>query len=228
MQGGVLLNLQKMKLDSEAYSNAIKETIRIIDEYISLYNEYNLLYSEKCDIWINFIREEFRKIYSELDFVLDSKNENYTIGNEESTTIYEIATFNTLEFKLMLSYNDGVYSGMRFLQTKPNTAKINIDIGLNIKKYTNNIELNRSRNGIVVNNYSSYRSVDKLDDIKNCINELNFNLDNIEETQRLIQSNLSELNLRLYELKNNDIIGKVEIDKEKILIESLSKLIELL
>lgn len=217
-----------MKLDSETYSNAIKETIRIIDEYISLYNEYNLLYSEKCDIWINFIREEFRKIYSELEFVLDSKNESYTIGNEESTTVYDIATFDTLEFKLMLSYNDGVYRGMKFLQTKPNTAKINVDIGLNIKKYTNNIELNRSQNGIVVNNYPYYRSIDKLVDIKNCINKLNFNMDSIKEAQESIQFNLSELNLRLDELKNNDIIGNVEIDKEKIVIESLSKLIELL
>lgn len=135
-----------------------------------------------------------------------------------------------IEFSYLkhIYYINGIYSSMEFLQTKPKTSNIDVNIKLSIKKYTNNIGLNRNRNGIIVDNYLYNRSIDRLIDIKNCINELNFNLDNIKKAQELIQSNLSELNLRLNHLKNNDIIGNVEIDKNNIEIESLSKLIELL
>lgn len=222
------MDLQKLKLDSEIYGNSIQKTITIINEYINLYEEYNLLYKQKLSTWINITREEFIKIYSDLDFILETKKNNYNLGYEEGKTIYEIATFNTLEFKLMLSSTDGIYTDIRFLQTKPSISEINMEINPNIKKYRNNIELNRSRDGISINQYSSHNSINKLIEVKTYIENSNFKLEHIEETYSTMKNTLSELHLRLDKLKNNNIIGEVKINKETIVIESLSKLIELL
>lgn len=222
------MDLKQMKLDSEIYKNSIQKTITIIDEYINLYKEYNSLYIQKWNEWINNTRKEFITIYSDLDFILENKEKSYDLKYEISKTIYEVATLNTLEFELMISCSDQMYTGLRFLQTKPTSSKINISIEPNIKKHLNNIELNKSRDGVTISQYSFSESIDPLIQVQNYIKELNLKIENIEEAYTILQNHLSELHSKLNELKNNNIIGMVEIDKEKISVESLSKLIELL
>ncbi|MEG1312537.1 MAG: hypothetical protein RSD47_11095 [Romboutsia sp.] len=222
------MDLQQMKLDSEIYKNSIQKTINIIDEYINLYKEYDSLYIQKWNEWINTTRKEFITIYSDLDFILENKEKAYDLKYEMSKTIYEVATFNTLEFELMISCSDQMYTGLRFLQTKPNSSKINISIEPNIKKHLNNIELNKSRDGVIISQYSFSQSIDQLIKVQNYIKELNFKIENVEEAYTILQNHLSELHSNFNELKNNNIIGVVEINKEKISVESLSKLIELL
>ena len=90
------------------------------------------------------------------------------------------------------------------------------------------IELNKSRDGVTISQYSFSKSIDPLIKIQNYIKELNFKIENVEEAYTILQNHLSELHSKFNELKNNNIIGMVEIDKEKISVESLSKLIELL
>ncbi|MGL5716582.1 MAG: hypothetical protein ACRCXT_10585 [Paraclostridium sp.] len=222
------MDLQQMKLDSEIYKNSIQKTINIIDGYIDLYKEYDSLYTQKWNEWINNIRKEFITIYSDLDFILENKENAYNLKYEISKTIYEVATFNTLEFELMIGCSDQMYTSLRFLQTKPNSSKINISIEPNIKKYLNNIELNKSRDGVTISQYSFSKSIDPLIKVKNYIQELNFKIENVEEAYTILQNKLSELHSKFNELKSNNIIGMVEIDKDKISVESLSKLIELL
>ena len=105
------MDLQQMKLDSEIYKNSIQKTVNIIDEFINLYKEYDSLYIQKWNEWINNTRKEFITIYSDLDFILENKENAYDLKYEISKTIYEVATFNTLEFELMTSCSDQMYTG---------------------------------------------------------------------------------------------------------------------
>ncbi|XZI41636.1 hypothetical protein ACSXEP_02390 [Clostridium perfringens] len=67
------MDLKKLKLKEERYSDIREKTIKVIDEYISIYNEYTSYYDNEWSNWISKIIEEFKVIYSELEFELKSE-----------------------------------------------------------------------------------------------------------------------------------------------------------
>lgn len=72
--------------------------------------------------------------------------------------------------------------------------------------------MNKSRDGVTISQYSFSESIDPLIQVQNYIKELNFKIENIEEAYTILQNHLSELHSKFNELKNNNIIGMVEID----------------
>lgn len=224
------MDLKELKLKEEKYSDIREKTIKVIDEYISIYNEYKNYYDNEWSNWISKIIEEFKVIYGELGFELKSEKKvgGYSYYDKFNPRIYEIATFNSLEFQLMIELNGELYESVRFLQTKPKSSEINENINPSIKRHKIHIDFSRAKDGVIKSANLGTTKLNVIEEIKQKVLDREFKIESLEEAYNIFNEEKNGLEIEANKIKNSEMFGSVFINKKVVQVKNLDELIKLL
>ncbi|HDK7179280.1 TPA: hypothetical protein PTW06_000911 [Clostridium botulinum] len=189
------MNLKEKAKEAKQYGEIKDELIKLTNEFLARYKEYESVYKNIYREWINKTIEDFKSIFESEGFDVSTKALNYSNIDNNYKTIK--ATLYDLEFELLFS---GECNNMRFLQVKPEVEEKNIVLRPAIKKYyinRNYIEINGTQK---VYNDGSRRvsTIYKLEEKMEKVKEAQFS---IEEMKEFIFEVKEEINLLLDELK---------------------------
>ncbi|MBD5643219.1 hypothetical protein HYH96_04835 [Clostridium botulinum] len=189
------MNLKQKAKEAKQYGEIKDELIKLTNEFLTRYKEYESIYKNIYREWINKTIEDFKSIFKSEGFNVSSKALNYSNLDNNYKTIK--ATLYDLEFGLLFS---GECNNMTFLQVKPEVEEKNIILSPAIKKYYINRNYIKIDSTMKMYNDGSrrvstvYRLEEKIQEVK----EAQFS---ITEMKEFIFEVKEEMNLLLDELK---------------------------
>ena len=220
------MDLRKMVKEVEVYSSVHKELFELIDEYINKYKLCESKYCIKRDLWIKSILREFEEVYKEVGFKVENEEKHYNTRYDKGTYFKQIAKYEGLEFEVLASGENNIYTDIRFLQTKPNSLAFNFELKPNIDRYVINFNIdNNEKYGKKKINIFRMEQVEK---IKEDLKETKYTLDEMKQILLIIKCENENVERSLQEIEKSDFKGYIYKNREKIEFTSLSNLIELL